>query len=107
MSTEDEQPKVFWKSSVPDPDNIDLDELLNDRTDVNLDDQSKESPQKSTPSNSETNSPFKAPKPSPMKQSLEVNADMSKQDLMQIIESQKKELSYLQERVNQLEVEKD
>ena len=104
--TNDEEPKVFWKSSVPDPDNIDLSELLNDRTDVNLDDVSKH--KTSTPTKSSTgDSAQKPPKASPMKQSLEVNADMSKQEMMQIIESQKKELKYLQERVSQLDLEKD
>lgn len=32
----DKPNKVFWKSSTRDPDNIDLDELLNDNTEVAL-----------------------------------------------------------------------
>ena len=45
MTTNEEEPKVFWKSSVPDPDNIDLNELLNDRTEINLEDENKLNPQ--------------------------------------------------------------
>ena len=103
QETIQEQPKknlFFWKSSVPDPDDIDLDDLLNDRNDVNLDDDDEPSPQKTPTKSSTDGSAQKLPKASPAKQSLEVNADMSKQEMMQIIESQKKELKYLQERVN-------
>jgi len=82
MTTTEEEPKVFWKSSVPDPDNIDLNELLNDRTEINLDDENKLNSQKITPTKSKEGSARKLPKPSPMKQSLEVNADMSKQEMM-------------------------
>ena len=72
MSTENDQPKVFWKSSVPDPDNIDLDDLLNDRIEVNLDNNQDDN---TTPTKTNKNS---FPKPSPLKQSLEANSDMSK-----------------------------
>lgn len=59
MSTENDQPKVFWKSSVPDPDNIDLDDLLNDRIEVNLDNNQDDN---TTPIKTNKNS---IPKPSP------------------------------------------
>tara|TARA_B110000285_G_C14498550_1_gene327116 strand:+ start:112 stop:375 length:264 start_codon:yes stop_codon:yes gene_type:complete len=87
MSTENDQPKVFWKSSVPDPDNIDLDDLLNDRTEVNLDTEHRDNnlhnnqDDNTTPTKAKNNHKS-FPKPSPLKQSLEVNSDMSKQEMM-------------------------
>ena len=73
MASKEEEPKVFWKSSVPDPDSIDLDDLLNNKTAIALD---EEDVKVSTPIKGSSDK--KGPKPSPMKHSLEVNAEMSK-----------------------------